>query len=167
MIWEFAMNRADARGPLGLAAEGGRRCPEDLNAATGTMTVHRAPPRLRTLNAGAVDAWTSAQCGSPTRGFLTRPRDAPLRRVSQPQATIRPSKDGSTRRGSHIVAGRRIGAYQQAVQQAPSHMCASCGGESPAVPARLGPADGALAAPSPSVTTQGMPKRRFLTVFHA
>ena len=94
-------SRWRAAEPLSSAVENGRRCPEDLNAATGTMTVHRAPPRLHTLNAGAVDAWTPAQCGSPTRGFLTRPRDAPLRCVSQPEATIRPSRGGSTH-GSRV-----------------------------------------------------------------
>ena len=157
------MNRADAQGPLGLAAESGRRCPEDLNAATGTMTVHRAPPRLRTLNAGAVDAWTPAQCGSPTRGFLTRPRDAPPRRVSQPGATIRPSTGGSTRRRLHIVAGRRVGTHQYIVQQVPSHMCASREGRVPASsPARYGQAAGLSAERShrPHSSNLGLQKQK-------
>ena len=72
----FAREMMSTRARRLTADDGDRQCPEDSNAATGTMTVHRAPPRSQTLNAGAVGMWTPAQCGNATQGLSpAAPRD--------------------------------------------------------------------------------------------
>ena len=82
-----------------LAGRRSRRHPEDSNAATGTMTVHRAPPRHRTLRAGAVGMWTLAQCEAPRGGLpsrATRPHAACANRVPlyAPRSEGQPAKLG-------------------------------------------------------------------------